>query len=70
MVPEPLIVAVVDAEVELVKVIEPEAVHEEKWYPELAVAVIERDPEFSQTFEPDGVVEPLPDGATANVTVY
>jgi hypothetical protein len=61
MVPIPPIVAVVEAELALLKVIDPELEdQEEKPEPVLGVAVMERGPEFSQTSEPHGLVNPLP----------
>jgi len=68
IIPEPDIVAVVLAEVELPKVIEPVLVQETKTSPEFGVAVIEREPESSQTLVPEGLVVPVPDGEAANVT--
>ena len=69
MVPGPETVAVVLAEVELVIVIEPVLeLHEEKACPELAVANIDREPEFSHAVPTLGVVVPAPDGLTAMVT--
>jgi hypothetical protein len=69
IVPVPLIVAVVEADVELAKVIEPVLLdHEENMYPEPAVPEIGREPASSQTLVPDGFVDPLPDGVTTNET--
>ena len=71
IVPEPAMVAVVLAEVELVKVIEPVLeLQLEKVKPEFGVAEIDRLPAFSQTLVPEGVVEPPPVGETAKVTWY
>ena len=42
----------------------------QNWLPELADAFIASEPAFSHTFVPDGVVEPVPDGATAKDTWY
>jgi hypothetical protein len=68
IVPGPLTVAVVEADVELAKVIEPVLLdHEENRYPEPAVAEIAKEPESTHCV-PDGLVDPLPDGVTAKVT--
>ena len=67
MVPVPLIVAVVDAEVVLVKVMEPVLLDQfPKKYPELGAAVIEREPELKYPLA--WLIEPLPEGFTANDT--
>jgi hypothetical protein len=70
IVPAPFIVAVVDGEPELAKVIdgvsEPQ---DENVYPEFAVADIESGPASYQVF-PEGLVVPLPEGLTAKVTWY
>ena len=56
MVPVPPIVAVAEAELALLKVIDPVLEdQEEKVEPALGVAVIEREPAFSQTLEPVGI---------------
>jgi hypothetical protein len=63
MVPVAAMVAVVVADVELAKVIEPLLDCQfTNLFPELAVAVIDR-PELSHTFVPDGFVEPDPETA-------
>ena len=68
IVPVPLIVAVVEAELVLAKVMEPVATQLENWYPVLAVADMASEPEFSQTFEPVGLV--VPDPITMKLTWY
>jgi len=71
MVPEAPIVAVVLAALGLANVIDPELeLHDENLYPLFAFADIKREPAFSQTLLPDGAVDPLPDGVTANVIWY
>jgi hypothetical protein len=69
IVPVPLIVAVVDADVGLVIVIDPVALHDENMYPVFAFAVIEVDASH-QLVPIAGVVVPLPEGLTAKVTWY
>ena len=69
MVPGPEIVAVVLAEVELAITIEPVLeLQDEKRCPELALAVIKREPAFSHAVPTLGEVVPAPDGLTAMVT--
>ena len=60
-------VAAVLADVELVNVINPLELHDRNTNPEFGEAVIEREPESSQTLVPMGVVEPVLEGETANV---
>ena len=71
IVPDPEMVAVVLADVWLANVIEPVfEFHEEKVLPPARVADIGRDPAFSQTFEPEGVVVPPLFGESTKVTWY
>jgi len=68
IVPVPLMVATVEAEVELANVIEPVADHEEKTVltlPKAETSILEAS---LKKLVPDGLVEPEPDGFTANVT--
>ncbi len=67
IVPVPPIVAVAEAELALLNVIDPVLDdQEEKVHPLLGVAVMGREPAFSQTLEPVGIVDPPP--LTAKVT--
>ena len=68
--PGPFIVAVLGVTVGLNIDIDPEVPQVENKLPELAVSDIQSDPAFSQTFVPDGLVVPLPEGLTAKVTLY
>jgi hypothetical protein len=76
IVPVPLIVAVVLAELGLPMFIEPVSLQAENEYPLLGVATIEREPAFSHTVEPEvtadppAVMEPPEDGESVNVTLY
>jgi len=71
MVPEAPMVAVVLAELGLANVNEPELeLHDENLYPLFAVADIESEPAFSQTLLPEGEVDPVPEGVTANEIWY
>ena len=68
MVPVPLIVAIVEAEVELAKVIEPVADQEEKMvaaFPNAVTTIFEAS---LKKLDPDGLVDPEPDGFTPKVT--
>ncbi len=69
IVPVPWIVAVVLAEVELVKVIDPVLDPQDRNpYPLFADADMASVPEFSHRLVPEGEVVPAPAGETAKVT--
>ncbi len=69
IVPGPFIVAVVDDEPEFANVIDGVSeLQAENMYPELAVAVIDSEPESYQPVV--RLIVPLPDGLTAKVTWY
>jgi len=70
IVPGLLTFAVVEADDGLLNVIDPVVVQLENLKPELGVADIGSPPASSQTFVPDGVVVPPPEGLTANDTSY
>ena len=69
IVPGPVIVAVVEVcEYEPISSLEP--AHEEKVYPFAGKTVIVIVPAFSQTFVPEGLVVPAPEGLTVKFTKY
>ena len=71
IVPGPLTVAVVELELGFVKVMEPVLlVHRANGVLEVGVALIESEPESTHMLVPDGVVVPLPSGATAKEIWY